>query len=191
MRNILVAPVLSALIILSAAPLYAQKTVPAGTAIMIRLEQSVSSKNAAANQKVKASVAKDVVIHGQVLIPRGSPAAVYVAEAVPSGRLSTPAKLLLRLDAVTVGGRAYRVSARLAGATGTSHKKRNEVAIGGGAAAGAIIGAIAGGGKGAAIGGAAGAGAGTAGAAATGKKDISFEPETALSFRLKSSLQIH
>lgn len=191
MRSIFAAPVLSALIILSAAPLYAQNVVPAGTAIMIRLEQSVSSKNAAANQKVKASVAQNVVIHGKLLIPRGSPAAVYVAEAVPSGRLSTPAKLLLRLDAVTVGGRAYPVSAHLAGEEGKSHKKRNEVAIGGGAAAGAIIGAIAGGGKGAAIGGAAGAGAGTAGAAATGKKDISFEPETALSFRLKSSLRIH
>ena len=191
MRNIFAAPALSALVILSTAPLYAQKVVPAGTAVMIRLEQSVSSKNATANQKVKASVARDVVVNGKVLIPRGSAAAVYVAEAVPSGRLSTPAKLYLRLDAVTVGGRAYPVSAHLAGATSKSHKKRNEVAIGGGAAAGAIIGAIAGGGKGDAIGGAAGAGAGTAGAAATGKKDISFEPETALSFRLKSSLQIH
>lgn len=190
MLKILVAPILSALTILAAAPIYAQGTIPAGTAIVIRLDQAVSSKNATANQKVKSSVARDVVVQDKVLIPRGSPASVYVAEAVPSGRLSTPAKLLLRLDAVTVGGRAYTVSAHLAGEEGKSHKKRNEVAIGGGAAAGAIIGAIAGGGKGAAIGGAAGAGAGTAGAAATGKKDISFEPETVLSFRLRSSLRI-
>lgn len=191
MKNILAAPLFLILTVFVAAPCYAQKTVPAGTAIMIRLDQSVSSKNANVNEKVKSSIAQDVVIHGKVLIPRGSPAAVYVAETVPSGRLSTPAKLYLRLDAVTVGGRAYPVSAHLAGATGTSHKKRDEVAIGGGAAAGAVIGAIAGGGKGAAIGGAAGAGAGTAGAAATGKKDISFEPETTLRFRLQRKLVIH
>jgi len=171
-RNILAAPVLSALIILSAAPLYAQKIVPAGTAVMIRLEQSVNSKTAA-NQKVKASVAQDVVIHGKILIPRGSPAAVYVAQSASSAESSTPAKLLLRLDAVTVGGRAYPVSADLAGDDGKPQKNS------GGSAAGA-------GGK---SGGAMGFDADKTGAA--DKKDINFEPATVLNFRLKASLRVH
>lgn len=171
MRNMLVAPVLSVLIILSAAPLYAQKVVPAGTAVMIRLEQSVNSKSAA-NQKVKASVAEDVVIHGKVLIPRGSPAALYVTESAASGQSSTPAKLLLRLDAVTVGGRAYPVSANLAGDDGKSQKNSGDSAAGEGPS-----------------GGTAGAGADKAGAA--DKKDISFEPATVLNFRLKTSLRVH
>jgi hypothetical protein len=47
--------------------------------------------------------------------------------------------------------------------TGRSNRKRDAVFIGGGATAGAIIGAIAGGGKGAAIGAILGGGAGTAG----------------------------
>ncbi|MFI5127628.1 MAG: hypothetical protein ACHQJX_12450, partial [Candidatus Acidiferrales bacterium] len=131
MRNVLAVPVLSALIILSAAPLYAQKIVPAGTAVMIRLEQSVNSKTAA-NQKVKASVAQDVVIHGKVLIPRGSPAAVYVTENAASAESPTPAKLLLRLDAVTVGGRAYPVSADLAGDDGKPQKNSGDSAAGAG-----------------------------------------------------------
>lgn len=164
-RNVLSVPVLSALIILSAAPLYAQKVVPAGTAIMIRLDQSVNSKSAA-NEKVKASVAQDVVIHGKVLIPRGSPAAVYVTESAASGQSSTPRKLLLRLDAVTVGGRAYPVSATLAGDDGKPHEVTAVEGTSGGAA-----------------------GADPAGA--TDKKDISFEPATALSFRLKSRLRVH
>jgi hypothetical protein len=46
---------------------------------------------------------------------------------------------------------------------GKSTKKRDVVFIGGGAGAGALIGAIAGGGKGAAIGGAVGAGLGALG----------------------------
>ncbi|HEV2489489.1 MAG TPA: hypothetical protein VGT03_06755 [Candidatus Acidoferrales bacterium] len=190
MRKSLVAPSLVALALLAAAPLFAATTIPAGTAITIRLNQAVSSKDAKNGQKVAAEVSRDVVVEGKVVIPRGSEAAVYVAEAVPSGRLSTPAKLYLRLASVTVHGKTEKISAHLAGETGKSHKKRNEVGVGGGAAAGAIIGAIAGGGKGAAIGAAAGAGAGTAGAAATGKQDITFAAESHLSFRLRVAATI-
>ncbi|HXZ27026.1 MAG TPA: hypothetical protein VEG08_03395, partial [Terriglobales bacterium] len=68
--------------------------------------------------------------------------------------------------------------------------KRTAAFIGGGAAAGAIIGALAGGGKGAAIGAAAGGGAGTAGAAFTGNKDITFPAESALSFSLLQPVEI-
>jgi len=64
------------------------------------------------------------------------------------------------------------------------------LAIGGGAGAGALIGALAGGGKGAAIGGGVGAAAGTAGAAATGKQDITISAETILSFRLEQSIEV-
>lgn len=191
MRKILAASRFGALMLLAAVPALATTTVPAGTAITIRLNQAVSSKDAKSGQRVAAEVARDVVIGGKVVIPRGSDADVHVAEAVPSGRLSTPAKLYLRLDSVTVHGKAEKISAHLAGESGKSHKKRNEVGIGGGAAAGAIIGAIAGGGKGAAIGAAAGAGAGTAGAAATGKKDIMFHAESILSFRLRTALIVH
>jgi hypothetical protein len=65
------------------------------------------------------------------------------------------------------------------------HKKRNAVAVGGGAGLGAAIGAIAGGGTGAAIGAAAGAGAGTAGAYATGKREVTLPAETALLFTVR------
>lgn len=172
MRNIRAVPVLSALIILSAAPLYAQKIVPAGTAVMIRLEQSVNSKTAA-NEKVKATVAQDVVIHGKVLIPRGSPAAVYVTESAASGQSSTPAKLLLRLDAVTVGGRAYPVSANLAGDDGKPQQKSGDSIAGAAGTSGGVVGAAA------------------DKPAAADKKDITFEPATVLNFRLKTSLRVH
>ena len=158
--------------VLSAAPLQAQKIVPAGTAVMIRLEQSVNSKTPA-NEKVKASVAQDVVIHGKVLIPRGSPAAVYVTESAASGQSPTPAKLLLRLDAVTVGGRAYPVSANLAGDDGKPQQNSGAGADGGGEASGGAV------------------GAGADKTVAADKKDISLEPATVLSFRLKASLRVH
>jgi hypothetical protein len=62
--------------------------------------------------------------------------------------------------------------------------------IGGGAGAGALIGALAGGGKGAAIGALVGGGAGTAGSAYTGNGDVTLPAESAVSFRLESALQL-
>lgn len=170
--------------------LRAEDTVPAGTGITVNLDQSVSSKTAKVGQRVAASVARDVVVDGKTLIPKGAKATLVVASAQPSGRLSTPAKLWLRLSSVQVRGETYKVGTSLAGRTMGSKAKRDTVAIGGGAAAGALIGALAGGGKGAAIGGAAGAGAGTAGAAATGKKDIEFPAETKLKFTVRGDLVI-
>ena len=134
-------------------------------------------------QGVVGSVSSDVTVAGKVVIPKGSPAKLVVASVQRSGRLSTPAKLWLKLRSVTVNGKTIVVATSLAGQTAGGKAKRDTVFIGGGAGAGAVIGALAGGGKGAAIGALAGAGAGTAGAAATGKKDIEFPAETRLAFK--------
>jgi hypothetical protein len=170
--------------------LHAQVTVPAGTHIVVTLDETVSSKDAETGQRVLASVADNVTVQGRTVIPRHSRVTLFVASARPSGRLKTPAKLYLRMRSIEVNGRTYSVSSSLVGRTGPAHKKRNIEAIGGGTAAGAVIGAIAGGGKGAAIGAGAGAAAGTAGAALTGKKDVTYRAETRLRFRLRAPLRI-
>ena len=174
----------------AAVTLYAQGTVPAGTAIIVTLDQSVSSKDATVGQKVDGSVAQDVVVNGKAVVPKGSRVSLSVASAQASGHLKTPAKLWLKIDSIAVNKKTYPVSSRWSGQTGPSHDKRNVIAIGGGTALGATIGAIAGGGKGAAIGAAAGAGAGTAGAALTGKKDITYPAETKLRFAVKESFTV-
>ena len=165
-------------------------TVPKGTRISVVTDQPVSSKDAKAGQPVSATVAKDVTIGGKVLIPKGATAKLSVSGVQASGRLSTPAKLYLHLVSVTVKGKAYTFATSSAGRTEKGKGKRDAGFIGGGAAGGAVIGALAGGGKGAAIGAAAGAGAGTAGAAATGKKDIEFPAETRLSFTTRTDVSI-
>src|SRR5258706_5394644 len=176
-----------------ALPVLAQAsgTVPAGAKISVVTDQSVSSKTAKVGQTVSGTVAQDVTVGGKVLIPKVSAEKLTVSSVQASGRLSTPAKLYLRLRTVTVGGKTYTFATNSAGRTEKGKGKRDAGFIGGGAAGGAIIGALAGGGKGAAIRAAAGAGAGTAGAAATGKKDIEFPAETKLAFTTRAAVAIN
>ena len=100
-----------------------------------------------------------------------------------SGRLHKPGALTLRLTSIK-GETVYssRVSRQ-----GKSHTKSNATKIGGGAGAGALIGAVAGGGKGAAIGAGAGAAAGTGVAAATGKEEVRIPAESVLTFTITGS----
>jgi hypothetical protein len=190
MRKMSVVFLVAAIFAGAGVSLHAQGTVSAGTPIVVTLDQSVSSKDARVGQKVDGSVASDVVVNGKTVIPKGSKVSLSVANAQASGRLTTPAKLWLKIDSINVNSRTYTVSSRWSGQTGRSHNKRNIIAIGGGTALGATIGALAGGGKGAAIGAAAGAGAGTGGAALTGKKDITFPAETKLRFTVKEAFTV-
>jgi hypothetical protein len=165
-------------------------TIPLGTHISVITDQTISSKDAKIGQPVTGTIAKDVVVGGKVVIPKGSVAKLSVSSVQASGRLSTPAKLYLRLRTVTLKGKTYSFATSSAGRTEKGKGKRDAGFIGGGAAGGAAIGALAGGGKGAAIGAAAGAGAGTAGAAATGKKEVEFPAESRLTFTTRAAVEI-
>jgi hypothetical protein len=165
-------------------------TVPAGTDLHVVLDQTISSETAQAGDRFDATMREPVVVGGKTVIPRDARVKGHVSDARASGRLSGVARLALTLDSVEVGGRSYDVQTSTVARAGTSHKKRDIIAIGGGSAVGALIGGIAGGGKGAAIGAAAGAGAGTAGAAATGKKNVALPAEAALLFRLTAPLTV-
>jgi hypothetical protein len=164
--------------------------VPAGADLHVVLDQAISSATAHSGDTFTATLVEPVLVRGQAVIPMNARVAGHVVEAKASGRLSGVAHLVLTLDSVQVGGRNYNVQTSSIARSGSSHKKRDIVAIGGGSALGAIIGGIAGGGKGAAIGAAAGAGAGTAGAAVTGKQNVALPAEAPLAFRLTAPLAI-
>ena len=166
-------------------------TLPEGSKITVTVDQTISSKDAKLGQGVVATVSHDVIANGKVVIPKGAHAKLVVSSVQASGRLSTPAKLWLRLKSVEVHGKTYDLGTSSAGKTMGGKGKRDAEFIGGGAGAGALIGGLAGGGKGAAIGAGAGAGAGTAGAAATGKKDVVFPAETHLTFTTRAPVTIH
>jgi hypothetical protein len=157
-------------------------TIPAGTRVTVRLNQSVDSGNNNVGDVVDATLVNEIKVNGSVVAPAGSAVRAKVTHVKRSGRLKTPGEITLRL--ITVNGVSVNTTAVFR--KGQSHTKSNATKIGGGAAAGALIGALAGGGKGAAIGAGVGAGAGTGVAMATGKKEATIAAESALVFTVNA-----
>jgi hypothetical protein len=163
---------------------------PAGTRLHVRLDQDLGSKFSHAGDAFGATIAEDVIVNGQTLIPKGAHAEGTVIDAKPLGHIKGGALLELRLERVHTPWGSYAVATSTIERAEKGKGKRTGEFAGGGGAFGAIIGGIAGGGKGALIGGLAGAGAGTAGSAFTGNKEIFLPAETLLTFHLEHSVHI-
>jgi hypothetical protein len=161
--------------------------IPAGTRLEVRLDADVSSRTAHAGDIVPASLARDLIVDGEVFARAGAPLRGKVTYAQRSGRFHSPGYLTVRLSSIEVDGRRYRLHSTAIRDKGDGHTDSNLEKIGGGAGIGSIIGAIAGGGKGALIGGLLGAGAGTGVAAATGRRPAEFTAESVYGFTLTSS----
>ncbi|HYL17024.1 MAG TPA: hypothetical protein VEV41_28590 [Terriglobales bacterium] len=167
-----------AAILLLLAIVAAAQTIPPGTKITIRTSSAISSATAKPGEAFEGTLARDLVIGGKTIAKAGAPVKGKVTLAKSSGRLHAPGQLSLRLTSVEnmpVSTTAYHVK-------GKSHTKGNVEKIGGGAAAGALIGGLAGGGKGAGIGALAGGAAGTGVAAYTGKEEAVVPAEAAITF---------
>lgn len=164
--------------------------IPANAPLRVRLDEDLGSKISRPGQSFGATVADDVVIDGQVVIPRGAHAEGTVIDSKPLGHFKGGALIELRLERVRTNWGSYPVATSTMERVEKGKGKRTAGFAGGGGAFGAIIGGLAGGGKGAAIGALAGAGAGTAGSAMTGNHEIFLPAETLLTFRLEHPVHV-
>jgi hypothetical protein len=157
-------------------------TIPAGTVVTIRTGSELSSGTNKVGDTFLGTLTSNVVVNGQTVAHAGDKVEGRVTNSKSSGRLHAPGILTIRLTSVN----GIPVTSSAHSFKGKSHTKSNAVKIGGGTAAGALIGGLAGGGRGALIGAGAGAAAGTGVAAMTGRMEATLPAETTLTFTVSS-----
>ena len=135
-------------------------TVPSGTQLAVRLDQTLSSETVRRGDSWRGVVTSPLVIEGREVIPGGANVSGVVV-AAEEARRGSRARLELGIRAVRIGERKTTLTASSEPVIAGSPRARNLGAIVGGAAAGALIGEATSdnAGKGALIGGALATGA--------------------------------
>ena len=168
-----------------------QVTIPAGSAITVRLIESLSSEHNHPGDTFTASLDSELVADGFVIAEKGARVEGKVVNTQQAGKVKGLSQLSIELTQVTTSdGQRVRIRTDSFDKEGPESKGKDAAKIGAGAAIGAAIGAIAGGGKGAAIGAGAGGAAGTGGVLLTRGKPATLPSETKISFRLSDSVTV-
>jgi hypothetical protein len=159
-------------------------TVPAGTRILIRMNDSIDSNKQKAGYRFTASLETNLQADNVVVARRGTPVYGVLSSASSAGKMKGSSELGLELTDIMINGTSYPLLTSTYAIKGSGEGSNTTKKVVGGAGLGALIGGIAGGGKGAGIGALAGAGAGTAVAATKKGQQLSIPSESLLEFRL-------
>jgi len=172
-------------------PIPSTLTVPAGTILLIRINEYLSSDRNQIGDHFTAVLENPIVVNGWVAARRGQVLVGQVKEARKAGRIKGTSELGVELtDMTVVDGRQVPILTELwKGSGGTSHAQ-DAGTIGTTTGLGALIGAAADWGTGAAIGAGAGAAAGIGAVLLTRGRPTILEPEEQLSFRLVDPVRI-
>ena len=165
-------------------------TIRAGTTVSVRMVDGLDSEVNQVGDTFRASLDSPIMVDDRVVVPVGTEVQGRVTDVKSSGRFQGRSEMTLQLTRLQMNGKSYEFATSVWNVKGRSEGKQTAATVGGGAALGAIIGAIAGGGKGAAIGSVAGAGAGGGVSAATKGKQIKVEPEDVVQFRLTNDVTV-
>ncbi|MGZ4815638.1 MAG: BON domain-containing protein [Terriglobales bacterium] len=165
-------------------------TIPDGTQISIRLIDPLDSEKNQVGDRFRATLGHSIYVGDQVAVPVGADVEGRVVDVKGATHFSGKSVLAVELTNLSMGGKNYELHTQEFRREGAARGKNTAEKVGGGAALGAIIGAIAGGGKGAAIGATVGAGAGGGVNAATKGQKIQLPVESVLNFQLASPLTV-
>ena len=164
--------------------------IPAGTDVLVRVDEAINSKTADEGRIYAAHLDQDLLDSNARLAVRKGASAEVLVRQVRSGK-----DLVLDLEALTVDGRRYFVTADDYDQTrkhkGIGLNQRTGVMVGGGSIFGSIIGALAGGGRGAAIGALGGATGGGLTQIFTRGKAVKVPAEAVLTFTLERPLHLY
>jgi hypothetical protein len=166
-------------------------TIAAGTNLVVRLTEQLSSNRNTAGDAFRGTLDQQIILDGFIIAEKGSAVRGKIVAAEKAGHVTGKSELALELTEInTTDGQTVYVHTSDVTRQGPSSTGENAAKVGGGAALGAIIGAIAGGGKGAAIGAGVGGAAGTGVMLSTRGKPTVLPVETRLTFRLNDPVMI-
>jgi len=163
---------------------------PEGTRLPLVLETSLSSKTSHKGDLVVAKLGSDVKVGEKVVLPEGTEMRGRVTAAAPSGKVKGLARLAFDFDTVRLKGEEHTVETRTVDITAPKTRKKDAAIIGGGAGAGALIGAIVDGKKGAGVGALVGGAAGTGVVLTTTGKEVQIPAGSSLSVRLTKEARL-
>jgi len=162
----------------------AQATLSAGTFVVVRINEKLSSDKNQPGDFFTATLERPLVANGVVIANAGQNIAGRVSEAVNADRGKGTSRLGLELTELSlVDGQQVPIRTQLMEYQRGTNGGRDAGVIVGTSAAGAAIGAVAGGGVGAGIGAIGGAVAGAIGVMATRAHATEIHPEAVLTFR--------
>jgi hypothetical protein len=166
-------------------------TIPAGSALAIRIDQRISVKTSHAGDTFTGEVQAPVIASdGTTLVPKGADVNGVVAESHRGGHFKGRSVLELRLTSLVVNGTTYPLQTRNLEKTKKGKGKRTAGLIGTSAGLGMLVGGVATGGVGLVVGGLVGGGAGTVAAGATGNRALDIPAESVINFKLADDLTI-
>jgi hypothetical protein len=166
-------------------------TLAPGTALTIRMIDSVDSERDSVGKTFRASLDDPINdSNGNTLIPRGADVVVKLIDDKQAGKIAGRTVLTLDMVSIAVNGKVTAVDSNNVTEQSASRTARSGKVIGGAAVLGTIIGAVAGGGKGAAIGAASGAGVGTAAEVVTKGQKVHIPSEARLTFTLQQPVAL-
>lgn len=174
-----------------AGPARREITLPAGTALRLRLETSHASNTSHVEERVQAHLVAPVVIDGRTILPANTDALGHVVTARPSGKVKGRGYLAVRFTELRPETHdRLRVATRPWAREAPGTKKKDALTIGVPAGVGALVGGAVGGRKGAAIGAGVGAGAGTGVVLGTAGREVRLPRGSTVIVRLSAPLTV-
>jgi hypothetical protein len=166
-------------------------TLPAGTIVLVRLTEPLSSERNRVGDSFTTVLEQPLVAQGLVVSQRGQTVMGRLVLAQNAGRVQGVSQLAIEMtEVVLADGQQVPIRTQLIQSSAGTSRGRDAAGIGATSGMGAAIGAAAGGGTGAAIGAAAGAVAGVVGVLSTRGRATELYPETVLTFRLTDPLTV-
>jgi len=166
-------------------------TIPVGTILVVRIDESLSTDKNASGDTFRATLDAPLIVDGMAIAERGARAQGRIVDCDKGGKVKGLARMTLELTLLnTSDGQKVRLQTDSYAHEAKPSTTKDAVKIGAGSGIGAAIGAAAGGGKGAAIGAGAGAAAGTTDVLLTRGKAAEVPAETRVSFRLAQAITL-